>query len=96
MVRLRIFGYSYFLCGVMEVFVAMMRGMGRSFVPMVVSLMGCCVFRVLWIYTIFRAYPTLNVLYISYPISWILTAGVHFICYLIVKKQVTRKALETA
>ena len=96
MLRLRIFGYSYFLCGVMEIFVAMMRGMGRSFVPMVVSLMGCCVFRVLWIYTIFRAYPTLNVLYISYPISWILTAGVHFICYLIVKKQVTQKALETA
>ena len=92
MIRLRMFGYAYFMCGVMEIFVAMMRGMGRSLVPMIVSLVGTCAFRVIWIYTIFRAYPTLNILFVSYPISWVLTAAVQFVCYLIVRKHVMKKA----
>ncbi|MEA4824235.1 MAG: MATE family efflux transporter [Clostridiaceae bacterium] len=91
MTRLRIFGYTYFLCGVMEIFVGSLRGMGCSFLPMVVSLLGACGMRVLWIYTIFAAFPTLNILYISYPVSWLLTAATHFVCYLIIKKRLLRK-----
>ena len=92
MIRLRMFGYAYFMCGVMKVFGAMMRGMGRSFVPMVVSLMGACVFRIIWIYTIFQKFHTLNILFVSYPISWVLTAAVQFVCYLVVYRQVVRKS----
>ncbi len=92
LIRLRIFGYTYFLCGLMEVMVGMLRGMGCSVLPMVVSLMGGCVFRVIWIYTIFRSYHTLNSLYISYPISWILTTAAHLVCYLIIKGRLVRRS----
>ena len=54
--------------------------------PMIVSLTGACLFRVIWIFTIFAIDHSLFVLYISYPISWILTFIVHFICYLKVRK----------
>ncbi len=65
----------YFLCGVMETIVGAIRGLGVSVTPMIVSLLGACVSRIIWIYTIFRVpkYHTLECLYLSYPISWILT-----------------------
>lgn len=65
----------YFLCGMMEVTTGVLRGMGASVAPMVVSIMGACAFRVGWIYTVFQIpqYHTPQSLYISYPISWILT-----------------------
>ena len=58
--------------------------------PMIVSLIGACVFRIIWIFTVFRVQHTLFILYASYPISWILTIIAHFICYLIVRKKVFR------
>ncbi|MBR3874344.1 MAG: MATE family efflux transporter [Clostridia bacterium] len=82
---------TYFLAGMMDVFVGGLRGMGNSFVPMIISLLGACVFRVVWIFTVFAAYRSLTVLYISYPISWLLTGTVQCICYLIVKKRMTQK-----
>ncbi|MBR6748126.1 MAG: MATE family efflux transporter [Clostridia bacterium] len=90
--RMLVFGLSYFMCGVMEVLVGCMRGMGTSVVPMIVSLMGACVFRIIYIYTIFAQYHSLMVLYVSYPVSWVLTSGVHFICYLFVHKRLVKKA----
>lgn len=91
MVRLRYICLPYFLCGVMEVFVGLLRGMNCSTIPMIVSIFGSCVFRVLWIYTAFRAYPTQETLYIAYIISWALCSAIHFICYLIIKKRLTKK-----
>ena len=83
MIRLGIFGLTYFLCGLMEVGSGAMRGLGKSILPMIVSLMGSCVFRIVWIYTVFEAYRSLSVLYLSYPLSWIVTASVHFMfCFL--------------
>lgn len=84
--RLSIVCSSYFLCGMMDVIVGSLRGMGYSIMPMLVSLTGACLFRVIWIFTIFAIDHSLFVLYISYPISWILTFIVHFICYLKVRK----------
>ena len=84
--RLSIVCSSYFLCGMMDVIVGSLRGMGYSIMPMIVSLTGACLFRVIWIFTIFAIDHSLFVLYISYPISWILTFIVHFICYLKVRK----------
>ena len=72
---------TYFLCGLMDVAVGSLRGIGYSIMPMIVSLTGACLFRVVWILTVFAATPTLDVLYISYPISWTLTFGVHMLCY---------------
>lgn len=91
MVRLQYICLPYFLCGVMEVFVGLLRGMNCSTLPMIVSVFGSCVFRVLWVYTAFRAYPTQETLYIAYIISWALCSAIHFICYVIIKKRLTKK-----
>ncbi len=93
MVRLQYICLPYFLCGVMEVFVGLLRGMNCSTLPMIVSVFGSCVFRVLWVYTAFRAYPTQETLYIAYIISWALCSAIHFICYVIIKKRLTKKLL---
>ncbi len=82
----------YFLCGIMDVLAGSIRGLGYSILPMVVSLTGACLFRIVWIYTIFQWEHTQFSLYISYPISWFLTLSAHLICYLIVRKKVFRKA----
>lgn len=82
--RLNIVCTTYFLCGAMEVMVGLLRGMGQSLLPTAVSLMGACVFRIIWIYTVFASNRTLTVLYISYPVSWIITVLVHLVCYFFV------------
>ena len=82
--RLGIIATLYFACGMMDVMVGSLRGMGYSIMPMLVSLAGACLFRVVWIYTIFWQIPTLECLYWSYPISWALTFAVHLVCFLIV------------
>lgn len=51
-----------------------LRGLGKSFLATLSSLIGVCALRIVWIYTVFRAFPTLSVVYISYPITWALTA----------------------
>ena len=92
LIRLSFVSATYFLCGLMDVMVGSIRGLGYSIMPMLVSLTGACLFRVIWIFTIFQLDRTLECLYISYPISWILTAGVHFICYLCVRKKAFARA----
>lgn len=81
MVRLFFICGTYFLCGWMDVLVGSLRGMGYAVLPMCVSLLGACGFRVLWIFTVFAAHHTMPMLFLSYPISWILTASVHFYCF---------------
>lgn len=85
--RLSIICTTYCLCGIMDVFVGALRGIGYSFMPMVVSLLGACGLRILWIFTIFQWHRSLIGLYISYPISWFLTGAVHALCYIIVNKK---------
>lgn len=87
LIRLSFICAPYFLCGMMDVFVGSLRGIGYSIIPMIVSLAGACLFRVIWIFTVFQAEHTLTSLYISYPISWILTAGVHCVCYIFLRKR---------
>lgn len=84
--RLSIVCATYFICGMMDVIVGSLRGMGYSIMPMLVSLTGACLFRVIWIFTIFALYHSLFVLFISYPISWILTFSVHLVCYVKIRK----------
>lgn len=81
----------YFLCGTMEVVVGVLRGMGYSIMPMIVSLTGACLFRIVWIYSVFTKMHKLEVLYISYPISWILTTAAHLVCFFIVFNKLKKK-----
>lgn len=81
----------YFLCGMMDVMVGVLRGIGYAIMPMLVSLTGACLFRVIWIYTVFRQVRTLECLYLSYPISWALTFAVHLVCFLIVYRRLLKR-----
>lgn len=89
--RMRIICLTYFTCGMMDTMVGSMRGIGYSVLPMIVSLTGACGLRVLWIFTVFAANRTLFVLYLSYPVSWIITALVHFICFWVVRRKLPRE-----
>ncbi len=86
-IRLLIVGVPYFLCGVMEVSCGVVRGMGRSWLPMIVSTLGSCASRIIWIYTVFAKHHEIQVLFYSYPISWALTFAVHTICALFIIKK---------
>ena len=90
MIRMGIIMPTYFLCGLMDVMVGQMRGIGYSITPMIVSLTGACLLRIVWIMTVFAADRTLYTLYISYPISWGVTFAIHFICYLILSPRKLR------
>ena len=92
MARLNIICGTYFLCGVMDTMVGTLRGLGYSMVPMVVSMVGACGVRLLWIATIFQAYHTPAVLFLSYPVSWAVTAGVHIAFFLIIRKHAYAKS----
>ena len=92
MVKLLYMCAPYFLCGIMDVFVGSLRGMGSSIVPMIVSLSGACAFRLIWIATYFKTHHTIDVLYLSYPISWIITASVHFITFIVVYRKLVKKS----
>ena len=83
LIRMRIILPTYFICGMMDVMVGQLRGVGYSVMPMIVSLAGACGFRIVWILTVFAANPTLEILYASYPISWSVTFAAHLACYLI-------------
>lgn len=89
--RMGIICVPYFLCGMMDVAVGALRGMGYAIMPMLVSLTGACLLRVVWIYTIFQRVHTLKCLYISYPVSWGLTFMVHMICFLIVYRKLLKR-----
>lgn len=89
--RMGIIAVSYFICGMMDVMVGSIRGLGYAVMPMIVSLLGACALRVVWVLTIFQVYHTQFSLYISYPISWTVTFLVHLGCYLVVRKKAFAK-----
>ena len=85
--RMSVVAVTYFTCGIMDVLAGSIRGLGYSILPMLVSLTGACLLRIVWILTIFQVSHTQLTLYISYPVSWVLTASAHLLCYLIVRKR---------
>ncbi len=93
MVRMRIICCIYALCGMMDVMVGALRGIGYSVMPMIVSLIGACGLRLLWIATVFQIpeYHYIETVYISYPITWFLTFAAHVICYIWARGRVRRK-----
>lgn len=71
-----------------------LRGLGRSLVPTVISLVGICGVRLIWVYTVFQAYPSLACLIIAYPLSWSITTIAILIAYGILQKRALRAAPE--
>lgn len=81
----------YFLCGFMDTFPGVLRGMGRSTVPMILCLLGTVGVRILWIYCFFPHNRTLGYLFVSYPVSWIATIVMQLIYYIFIRKEVHRE-----
>ena len=94
LIRLSIISTMYFLCGLMDVMVGAMRGIGYSILPMIVSLVGACGLRIVWIYTVFVKFRTLDILFISYPVTWTITFLSHLVCYYIVTRRYKDKFRE--
>lgn len=79
---------TYFLCGLMDLFPGALRGMGHSAVPMILSVLGTVGTRVVWIFLIFPQHRSLDILFISYPVSWLLTILMQVICFWFVRRKV--------
>ena len=92
-VRLNVICATYFLCGMMDVMVGSLRGLGYSIAPMIVSLLGACAFRLLWIATVFQIdrFHTIKTVYTSYPISWTVTFLAHLVTFIIVRNKLTKR-----
>ena len=82
---------TYFLCGIMDLFPGALRGMGYSAVPMVLSVIGTVGTRIVWVFGIFPNHRSLSVLFVSYPVSWILTIVLQVMCFYFVRKRVHQK-----
>ena len=85
----------YFLCGIMDTMTGMIRGLGYSILPMIVSLLGACVLRIIWILTVCQlpAFHHVEFVYASYPVTWVITTTVHTICYVVITKKI-KKSIE--
>lgn len=81
----------YFICGVMDVLTGLLRGMGYSTLPMIITVGGVCGLRLIWIYTVFAFFHTPEVLFISYLISWVVTAVAQGTLYLIMQRRLLKK-----
>ena len=81
MQRLRIMGFSYGVCALMDGSIAASRGIGRSIVPTVIVILGSCMFRVAWIYTVFAYFHTIPSLYLLYIFSWAITGVAEFLYF---------------
>ena len=93
MLRLSLICIPYFICGLMDVSTGALRGLGASFVPMLISVLGVCGIRIGWIYTIFRIpqFHTPQCLYISYPISWAVTFLCQMAAFIIVYRRMKKE-----
>ena len=99
--RMSVILLTYFLDGMMDVMVGMLRGIGHSILPTITTILFVCGFRIVWIYTYFAQYKiecnydphkSLTVLFLSYPISWIMATISHTICFIIIFGRICKKA----
>ena len=89
LIRFNFIALPYFICGLMDVSTGSLRGLGASFIPMLISVLGVCGIRILWIYTIFQIpqFHTPEWLYISYLISWLATFIFQTIAFIVIYKK---------
>lgn len=91
MIRLTYVALWLFINGILDVYVSSMRGMGYSTLPTIIMLIGICGIRLAWIWTVFKAVPTLEVIYLCFPISWIITSIIQAGLWVYTHKQVIKK-----
>lgn len=91
LLRMAFICLPYFICGLVEVTTGALRGLGSSLAPMVISILGICGIRLLWIYTIFgiEKFHTPECLFLSYIISWIITFGLQLAAFLVLYKRLS-------
>ncbi|HPT93288.1 MAG TPA: MATE family efflux transporter [Limnochordia bacterium] len=92
MIRMQIMMATYFTCGIMSVFPGLTRGMGYSVLPMLCTLIGACLMRIVWLMTVFNWYPTIPVLFACYPVTWALAGGGQVASFFYARHHVRRKA----
>ena len=92
MIRLRYIVSLYFLCGMMDVMVGSLRGLGYAIMPMIVSLVGACLLRIVWLAVFFpmEQFHSIEMIYITYPVSWTITFLAHVLCFTIVRRRLRR------
>lgn len=91
--RLELICSTYFLCGIMEVLSGLMRGMGKPITPMIVSILGSCVLRIIWIITVCNIFlpGQITYLYLAYPVTWTVTCTAHTVCVVRAYKDLIRR-----
>ena len=97
LVRFKLVAAPYFMCGLMEVCTGVLRGLGKSLTSTVISLVGACLLRMVWLWTVFPQSQTLETIFVSYPITWIVTNIAAFIVIRLTLRKLLReraKALE--
>lgn len=90
--RMTVICSTYYLCGMMDVVCGSLRGMKYSFSIMIISLLGACAFRIIWLSTVFKANQTVFNIYVSYPISWILTLSAFLVYYVYGYRRIKKRA----
>ena len=93
--RIHVVCLTYLLCGLMDVACGVVRGMGAAVTPTVVSLTGACGLRIVWIFTVFGSMHSLFVLYLSYPVTWIVTFTMHMVCFVWFYRRLRRSGTAT-
>jgi Na+-driven multidrug efflux pump len=88
-------GIPYVVIPFMEVGSGVTRGLGKSISSTIISLVGACLLRIVWLSTVFKVIPTLEIIFLSYPVSWILT-GTVFLVYSssVIKKLIKNRGIE--
>ena len=94
LVRIKLFAVTYFFNSILDVTTGQMRGLGKSITPMIVTMAGVCGLRVLWVYTVFQAYRSMQVLYLSYPVSWAVTGAILLVMYIITFRKISKRSEE--
>lgn len=90
--RMTVICSTYYLCGMMDVTCGSLRGMKYSISTMIISMLGACAFRIIWLATVFRANQTVFNIYVSYPISWILTLLAYIVCYVYAMRKLKKRS----
>jgi putative MATE family efflux protein len=97
MLRIKVMMAAYFTCGIMNVYPGLTRGMGYSMLPMLSTLIGACLMRILWLATIFTWYPTMIILFVCYPVTWALAGlgqvGIFFYARCQIRKTAVSEAV---
>jgi len=91
MIRFKYIFHIYFLCGLMETATGALRGMGKTVLSMIISIICVVGIRIVWIFTVFASLKTLETLFISYAISWIAAISILIVAYIIIRKRIQNK-----